>query len=285
MTVKTKEELKAYFQNGKVPSQSHYSDLMDTIFSLVTEFPGIANQFLNGLGQFVQVNWGDVSGKPTSFTPSVHSHSGSDITSGTISTDRFSAYSDLSAESKIGSGSTQVASGNHTHSYAPVSHNHDASQIVSGVLPTDRQKAYGCRVINAFGQNIPNSTWTPVSFTTEVYDTDNCWSPVTPTVLKATRSGYYLGGGNCYIDTLNSNIWSFLVGIRINGYRFISIDRIMNGSIVELGITTMTGMFYLTANDYIEIMVYHNSGANKTLKVADYDNQHKALGWLTFIGV
>ena len=64
MPVKTKEELKAYFQNGKVPSQLHYSDLMDTIFSLVTEFPGIANQFLNGLGQFVQVDWNDVSGKP-----------------------------------------------------------------------------------------------------------------------------------------------------------------------------------------------------------------------------
>ncbi len=37
------------------------------------------------------------------------------IASGTLSTDRFSAYADLVAESKIGSGAAQVAAGDHTH--------------------------------------------------------------------------------------------------------------------------------------------------------------------------
>jgi hypothetical protein len=37
------------------------------------------------------------------------------ITTGTLSTDRFSAYSDLTAESKIGTGAAQVAAGDHTH--------------------------------------------------------------------------------------------------------------------------------------------------------------------------
>lgn len=115
MAIKTKEELKAYFENGKVPSQNHYVDLIDSIFSIVMSFPGPATNFLNALGQFASIAWSDISGKPTSFTPSAHSHSGSDISSGTISTDRFSAYSDLSAESKIGSGSGQVAAGNHAH--------------------------------------------------------------------------------------------------------------------------------------------------------------------------
>jgi hypothetical protein len=44
-----------------------------------------------------------------------HSHSATDITSGTLSTLRYSAYSDLSAESRIGTLSTQVAAGNHGH--------------------------------------------------------------------------------------------------------------------------------------------------------------------------
>lgn len=45
-----------------------------------------------------------------------HNHSASDITSGTLSTDRYSAYADLTAESKVGTGSDQVAAGNHGHS-------------------------------------------------------------------------------------------------------------------------------------------------------------------------
>jgi hypothetical protein len=39
----------------------------------------------------------------------------SNITTGTLHTDRFSAYPDLVAEGKIGTGSSQVAAGNHTH--------------------------------------------------------------------------------------------------------------------------------------------------------------------------
>jgi hypothetical protein len=39
----------------------------------------------------------------------------SNINAGTLNTNRYSAYSDLSAESKIGTGSTQVAAGDHTH--------------------------------------------------------------------------------------------------------------------------------------------------------------------------
>lgn len=48
----------------------------------------------------------------------------SNISAGSLSTDRFSAYSDLSAEGKIGSSSGQVAAGDHAHSGVYASYLH-----------------------------------------------------------------------------------------------------------------------------------------------------------------
>lgn len=56
---------------------------------------------------------------PAFYAPASHTHNASAIVSGTLSTDRYSAYADLSAESKIGPGSTQVAAGNHNHANLP----------------------------------------------------------------------------------------------------------------------------------------------------------------------
>jgi hypothetical protein len=58
-----------------------------------------------------------------------HSHHASDIVAGTLSNARFSAYSDLIDESRVGSGSEQVAAGTHNHDgvYAGASHNHDGA--------------------------------------------------------------------------------------------------------------------------------------------------------------
>lgn len=70
-------------------------------------------------------SWDDVSGKPSSFTPSSHTHDASDLASGTVSISRI----------PTGSTSATVALGNHTHSgYANSSHTHDTSNIASGIL-------------------------------------------------------------------------------------------------------------------------------------------------------
>ncbi len=53
------------------------------------------------------------------FAPVSHNHAGESITSGTVSTDRYSAYADLTAEGRIGTASTQVAAGNHNHANLP----------------------------------------------------------------------------------------------------------------------------------------------------------------------
>lgn len=60
--------------------------------------------------------WSAITGKPSTFPPDSHTHSASDITSGTLSTDRFSAYNDLVAENKINSIAINALTGDVTAS-------------------------------------------------------------------------------------------------------------------------------------------------------------------------
>lgn len=52
---------------------------------------------------------------PASYAATGHTHDAGAITSGTLSTDRFSAYADLVADNRVGEASSQVAAGNHLH--------------------------------------------------------------------------------------------------------------------------------------------------------------------------
>ena len=56
---------------------------------------------------------------PAAFAAASHPHDAAAINAGTLSTDRFSAYTDLGAESKIGAAATQVAAGDHRHTTRP----------------------------------------------------------------------------------------------------------------------------------------------------------------------
>jgi hypothetical protein len=71
--------------------------------------------------------------------PVGHAHSASDISSGELSTDRFSAIADLVAEGAIGTASTQVAAGDHAHAF---------SQI-TGMLDPSQFSAYASLVANS----------------------------------------------------------------------------------------------------------------------------------------
>ncbi len=56
---------------------------------------------------------------PSAFATATHTHDASAVSSGTLSTDRYSAYADLGAESKIGAAAVQVAAGDHRHTALP----------------------------------------------------------------------------------------------------------------------------------------------------------------------
>lgn len=69
----SKATLKSYFNTGDQPTESNFAELIDSLRHL-TEDP---------------VAWSDVSGKPSSFTPSSHNHAASDINSGTFASARL----------------------------------------------------------------------------------------------------------------------------------------------------------------------------------------------------
>ncbi|AWY04856.1 minor tail protein [Microbacterium phage Floof] len=90
-------------------------------------------------------SWGEVTGKPTTFPPSSHTHSTDQLTSGTLPLGRggTGATSASTARANIG-----AAAASHTHdwdevtgkpsSFPPSAHNHSATQITSGTLPISR---------------------------------------------------------------------------------------------------------------------------------------------------
>ncbi len=106
---------------------------------------------LNTSGGGGQVHWNNVTNKPSSYPPSSHQHAASDvtsgvfdparipnldagkITSGTLSTDRFSAWSDLQAENRIGLITGRIPDANQVRFYAPASEAHD---FTSTTLPS-----------------------------------------------------------------------------------------------------------------------------------------------------
>jgi len=102
-----------------------------------------------------------------------HTHSTADITAGTLSTDRFSAYDDLVTEGKIGAGSGQVAAGDHAH---------------DGRYYT--QAAADTRYVNAAGDTMSGSLAVPrVTYTTP-------------------RTHYFVVGSEGFVPGSNVDYWN-----------------------------------------------------------------------------
>lgn len=82
MPIVTKEVLKAYFLDGKVVGEEKYVDLIDTFGDMHkgtydTDDDGKVNSAVNA----DIAPWSGLTGVPSTFTPSAHTHGGGDITS------------------------------------------------------------------------------------------------------------------------------------------------------------------------------------------------------------
>lgn len=118
----------------------------------------------------------------------------------------------------------------------------------------------GARVYNNASLVIPNATFTPLTFNTERYDTDNIHSTASNTSrLTCKTAGKYLITGNAYfaINATGRRLYRLL----LNGATPIAqvSAGLNNANRIYLVATTIWDM---SVNDYVEFLAWQNSGGN-----------------------
>jgi hypothetical protein len=97
----------------------------------------ISGNTISASGGMSSVAWGDITDKPTTFAPGAHTHSASDITSGTLTIARIPTGTTSGTvaqgnDSRINNGQTAYGWGNHA------SAGYALSSALSGYVPTTR---------------------------------------------------------------------------------------------------------------------------------------------------
>lgn len=144
-----------------------------------------------------------------------------------------------------------------------------------------KTEARGCRVISTSTQTLESGgSGEALSFDTEIYDTDGCWAVGSPTRLTAQREGYYLAGGGWAHDTNTATAYRTTAAIVKNGTTTLVTVHALTGTDANFYLAPVTGMFWMSEGDYIEIFAYQNSGGDKTILAASTTNQQYFHGWL-----
>ncbi len=138
-------------------------------------------------------------------------------------------------------------------STAPVSSNVLYDHVVS---LTAHSLGLGARVYNSANLTIPDSTWTALAFNSEDYDTDVIHDNVTNNSrLTCKTAGKYIITGHAFWDTNTNGMRSSL--FKLNGstaiaYAQLPLDIYGNGT------STLTTIYNLAVNNYVEFFVYAN---------------------------
>lgn len=145
-----------------------------------------------------------------------------------------------------------------------------SSQLGGGTLTPnpDLPIGRGCvRAIRDTDQSITTGTYTDISFSGVDRDDLGYWAAGSPTRLTIPKTGWYLVGANV-------NFASNAVG-----YRRVIIE--LNDSTYEIQdargpnpsnatIVTISGLLYLTAGDYLKLVVFQTSGGALNAQTKDF---------------
>lgn len=127
-------------------------------------------------------------------------------------------------------------------------------------------------VKRASAQSISNTTWTAVSWDTELWDTDSMWSSTpNPTRLTIGTTGLYCVNANVTFTNTASGIGR-IVGIRTNGTTVNAVQYQYQLGVGFLAVNHVQAILDLTATDYLEVIVYQDSGGALNLN-ADASEQ------------
>jgi len=117
----------------------------------------------------------------------------------------------------------------------------------------------GARLYGNANQSIPNNNVTTLSFSTVTFDQGAFWNIANPDRLTISIPGVYWIGGAVEFAANANGVRA--IGIRLGGATIIAWSLIDNPGAApqpSMGISTL---YPLVAGNYLEIIVYQNSGA------------------------
>lgn len=138
----------------------------------------------------------------------------------------------------------------------------------SGRLTTIETAPF-CSLARTTDQNIPDSTATAMSWNTETEDSANAHSGTNPTRMTCMRAGVYALSAAIPWD-LNSSTMKYETYFSINGSTLINGTALMKTTSSITVVTTATAIVRLALTDYVEVIVWQNSGG--TLAVTTFHN-------------
>lgn len=128
-----------------------------------------------------------------------------------------------------------------------------------GIVDISKQSA--CAVARSTNQAVATGTNTKVEFDTKIYDIQNEFDNVTNFRFTATKAGIYHAIGNLHFN-------SFAASYNARG--IISKNGVINDSLLSIHSSSTNRLaahvsidVNLAANDYLEFVVWHNTGSNK----------------------
>lgn len=124
---------------------------------------------------------------------------------------------------------------------------------------TSSARAY----INAT-QSIPNITLTKIQFNTENFDIDSEYDNATNYRFTATNAGRYQINASYNWNASLGNEQEYSIRIYVNGSTYAVAERRTSGSFPQ-GVS-ISDIANLSANDYVEVYAYQNSGSARDLK-------------------
>lgn len=158
----------------------------------------------------------------------------------------------------------------------------DLADRLERLEKADLARHIGARIYKSTDQSISNNTTTAITFDTERWDTDSFHEGVTnPTRLTIPYTGYYVFGAGLEWATA-ATASRREIFIRMNGTTRLVDDEVG----VAVGNTANPRMncasyYSFTAGDYIEMMVFQNSGGALN---ANASVNYSPEFWIVYVG-